>query len=403
MKYLKTLLSSACCLSICLAALSSFGVTGAEAAGGISSDPKTKGLEKRETYDVQMQYYDKAAKVLSYATVNINDKSTYEDVNHIIDGLQQNLSSAAYNALLALGKIAFLEGETEWLGLRINTLTETVKAAFASIDEIDIEDLSSKITARLTKSDKTDGGAHYTGYNIFNVAGAQADDASIKSNNNDKIEIANFSLYKSIKGVQPYNKGDGNGLSWDNPWLRNDGKTIEIDTDENHRPTDENGKHGIHIKGWYDQSSCQEKLSRMLTDPNDGENRNAHKLLCRVNTGENAVIHYLSIGDVIEIPDPSVPLDDASIASNSVGKVEIKGFSTAGGSGPSIPVKVGNSIEWKPLYSAEVIVRSEYDTSTHQLVNYKKTVYIVSTTESEPTEEQVPTPVFTATACPAEP
>lgn len=402
MKHLKTLLSYACCLSVCIASFSSFGATGAEAAAGITSDPGTR-AEYESQANMEIATYNKDTKSYEVAVYPVGEKVEWNDILNIVQEVNINLTAAASNSLKALAKVAYLEAMSKFTDARFEKLTETVKAAFESLDEIDIEDLSSKITARLTKSDKTDGGAHYTGYNIFNVAGAQVDDASIKSNNNDKIEIANYSFFKSIKGVQPYNKGDNAGLSWDNPWLRNDGKTIEIDTDENHRPTDGNGKHGIHIKGWYDQSQCQENLSRMLTDPNDSANRNAHKLLCRVNTGEDAVLHYLPIGEVISIPEASVPLDDASIASNSVGKVEIKGFSTAGGGTPAIPVKVGNSIEWKPLYSAEVIVRSEYNTSTHQLVNYKKTVYIVSTTGSEPTEEQVPTPVFTATACPAEP
>ena len=333
MKHLKTLLSSACCLSICLAAFSSFGVTGAEAAGGISSDPNTKGLEKRDTYDVQMQYYDKAAKVLSYATVYIDDNSTYEDVNHIIDGLQQNLSSAAYNALLALGKIAFLEGETEWLGLRINTLTETVKSAFESLDTIDIEDLSNKVTARLTKDQTTGGISHYTALNIFNVAAAQADGKSITSNSQDRLQLAGFESPGSGIVVKTDDSISYVGLTHTNG--------VEFASESGESEGYYQGTVGL-AKWDSPGDTCTEYLGDILTgkvNEQDGD----HYVLTRHKSGD---LHYTKVGRV-----PSFVADDSSVTTNAghgaiVGKSSIYGFASA--APDTVPHKTaGGKIEWK--------------------------------------------------------
>ena len=402
MKHLKTFLSSAYCLSICLASLTGLcaGHTGSAAAGLIKSYPGAKSeFEYNGALDVLCVDYETGDEY--GGTINIGPDATWPEVEGNIMTLGYSASTAAQTALMALAKTAYLEAKDQFTQSRIDTLTSSVQEGFRMLDTIDLVDEVTGIKKTLSKRDKADDGMSgnvYYGPNIFNVAAAQADGKSIVSNSEDKLSLYGLPQGESDAGKIPY--WGGPTLGWF--YLKDvfDESSVSAKTISGSSSV-ENG--GVGIKGWKTQSPCQADLSQMLTDPEDSADRNAHKLLCRFDTGESAVIHYLPIGEVIKIPEASVPLDDASIASNSVGNIEIKGFSTVGGSGPSIPVKVGNAIEWKPLYSADVIVRSEYNTSTHQLVNYKKTVYIVSTTESEPTEEQVQTPVFTATACPAEP
>jgi hypothetical protein len=120
------------------------------------------------------------------------------------------------------------------------------------------------------------------------------------------------------------------------------------------------------IYGWHEQSPCNAKLSQMLTDPDDSENRRKHQILTRYTDYTGGKIHYLPIGDLIETS--SVKVDKSSITSNSVGEVLITGFDSA--SDDEFPIKRNGKIEWVPtnaVQRVESMGNFRYDPTTREI------------------------------------
>lgn len=288
-------------LAMALATAAACGKTGSDAAALITSQPDTKS-QVPESANLEMMYYDKDTKEYDIKRLEVKDDYIWQDVLNGVQAINVNLTSVAANAMQALTKTAFLEAKEKFTQDRIDSLTESVQKAFRSLDRIDLVDEVNGIRKTLTmqaKSDNGTSGMTYSGADVFNVAGAQADGLSIVSNSQGRLELKNFSLFKSIKGVQPYIPNSTDGLLWDIPWLMYDDASIRVDTDSNNRPSKEGDRHGIHIKGWYSQGACQAKLSKMLTDQGDSDNRGNHMLLARYGTGNDAELHYVPLGDVI--------------------------------------------------------------------------------------------------------
>lgn len=299
MKHLKTFLSYACCLIICLGSFASFGKTGSEAAWLIKSYPGAKSeFEYNGALDVLCVDYETGDEY--GGTINIGPDATWPEVEGNIMTLGYSASTAAQTALMALAKAAYLEAKDKFTQSRIDTLTSSVKDAFSSLDTIDIEDLSSKVTARLTKSSKTDGGAHYTGFNIFNVSGAQADGKSINSNSQDRLSLYGLPP-ASEAGKVPY--WGGSTLMWLYLSSLFDQKTIESLVVEG---TSSIANGGIQIAGWDNPTTgdhnCSPTIASMLMNGDAStsaeDNPDNHLVLTRYSASSNAELHYTRIGSL---------------------------------------------------------------------------------------------------------
>lgn len=301
-------MKTAKCLFVFAAAFtlsfSAFGATGAEAAGGISSDPFTVfGERMSDSWDIIAAGYDKQSKEVTYNPITIREGNEWDDIKSAVDAIGANLTSAAANSLQALAKIALLEGETEWLKLSIKALEYTTREAIESLDTLTLKDVDNAITKVLTKQPKADDGKSgitYIGGNIFNVAGAQADGKSIASNSNDRLEIKGFSDSTTTTMKIPC-KGTQN-LLWSNIGYWGDGKSIgEKDSGGNYLSF-------ISIAGWDAPGTyphrCAESIAAMLkrteSDPAPTPEQNPanHLVLTRYSGEANPVIHFTPLGSL---------------------------------------------------------------------------------------------------------
>jgi len=283
----------------------SFAVTGAEAAAMISSDPDTRGTEKIAKYNVGLAYYDKAKKALEYTDVTIDDDTTYSDLEYIINSLQHTVSSAAYNALLALSKVAYVEGDVEYLNNRVDKLTKTTKDAFAALDELDIDAVADEVSFRLSKKKTTDGKTVYETKNFF---GAEPDGKSIVKNAEKKLALHGFNLASGLN--IPY-VASGT-LVWNNIGCLTDDSSLQ--KYDYGLPTYVNA---LRLKGWNSPTSepndCDESIAQQLSRlPNQPE---THYVLTKHISDGN--LHYAPLGRLAGVG--SAP-DEATITTNGVTK-----------------------------------------------------------------------------------
>lgn len=301
-----------------LATYSNAGTKGSEAAGLITSTPKTRNSVEG-FFEISMTGWDSSTETTFETGFPVAKDTPWSEMYVIAAIAGYSLESAALNALMALCKAAYAEGLAEYNKLRIETLTDSVTKAFQSLDTIDLRDDVNKITKRLEKKDTTDDTTTiYGGKGIFNVAGAQVDGKSIVSNVNDRLSLKGFdNLGENDYLSLPYfDYSNGNvTLKWNRIGYFSDGTSIDKLLSDGRTY-----KGFISIKGWSTLPPCRENLSKMLTDPLDSNNRNRHKILCRIDaSGEGGIpeIHYLPIGDVISGVGKA---DETTITTNGVTK-----------------------------------------------------------------------------------
>lgn len=282
--------------------VTAFGKTGTEAAGGISSDPGTK-MTKPVEAEFEAAFYNKETKSYEVRVFPIGEDVTWPDVLDLVQDINVNLTAAAADSMLALAKIAYLEEMDKFVEARIDTLTDTTKAAIESLDTMTLEDVDNQITKVLVRKPKADDGKSgitYVANNIFNVAGAQADGKSITSNSQDRLSL--YGLPRASEaGKVPY--WGGSTLMWFYLSSLFDQKTIESLVLEGTSSITEGG---IQIAGWNTPTSgdhnCSPTIASMLMNGDAStsaeDNPDNHLVLTRYSASSNAELHYTRIGSL---------------------------------------------------------------------------------------------------------
>jgi len=235
--------------------------------------------------------------VIRYDNGKVNVDSLAEATKSLKLSVNSIFNTMAYLA----SDIILMNDDLVLIDKSLQDLDGKLDSAFGNImkrlKDIELKDNQSGISKTLTREGTSNDRTIYVANNIFNVAAAQADGKSIASNAQDRLQIANYNLFKSIKGAEPFNTGESGGIFWDNPWIRNDGETISIDMDENLRPTKDDGKHGIHLAGWYTPT-----LSPNLCESGDTiadqlrRGDNTHYVLTQYKNGKH--LHYTEVGQL---------------------------------------------------------------------------------------------------------
>lgn len=169
----------------------------------------------------------------------------------------------------------------------------------------------------------------------------------------------------AAEGAIPYARKDGNGLGWikgvDNriPLLHTDAAPTTMAIGSSLDKANVSAVPTLNVANFASGGNCSAKLNKMLSDPNDSENRGAHQFMARYSKGGEPSVHWVGIDDIIA--GGGAPVDNASITTNATngasadGVASIFGFSTA--SAEDVPHKNDDgSITWKPVASGGALI-----------------------------------------------
>ena len=169
----------------------------------------------------------------------------------------------------------------------------------------------------------------------------------------------------AAEGAIPYARKDGNGLGWlkgvDNriPLLHTDAAPTTMAIGSSLDKANVSAVPTLNVANFASGGNCSAKLNKMLSDPNDSENRGAHQFMARYSKGGEPSVHWVGIDDIIA--GGGSPVDNASITTNATngasadGVASIFGFSTA--SAEDVPHKNDDgSITWKPVASGGALI-----------------------------------------------
>ena len=169
----------------------------------------------------------------------------------------------------------------------------------------------------------------------------------------------------AAEGAIPYARKDGNGLGWikgvDNriPLLHTDAAPTTMAIGSSLDKANVSAVPTLNVANFASGGNCSAKLNKMLSDPNDSENRGAHQFMARYSKGGEPSVHWVGIDDIIA--GGGAPVDNASITTNATngasadGVASIFGFSAA--SAEDVPHKNDDgSITWKPVASGGALI-----------------------------------------------
>ena len=305
-----------------------FGITGAEAAALITSEPADTDYVQPETFDVSWTYFDGGSVKASDFVITIDNWQA--DIEAALTGLKGTVNTLAVNSFEALAKIAALKEVDLYLSARIDTLTSSLKGALSKLDEVKQEDEHGNQTVSKVEV--------HNDYVTLVGGGVPVDNKSVdfsgtSSNPNTPapLEVKGFGANANKPWLIPH--PFGGALGWGHVSLLADDATIEA-TYNSSRPF----YYTFGLKGWGSPTSdavkCDDTLSSQLLT---GEG--THYVVTRLNSG---TLHYAPVGK-LSMMTP----DGSSIVTNSSGAASLNGFADA--EAGSIPVKGEDGLLWSTL------------------------------------------------------
>ena len=297
-------------LMLSLAACSSFGITGAEAAALITSEPSDTYYVTPDTFNLMWWYYDGGSVAQSEFTISADTWTS--DIESALQNMKSTVNTLALNSFEALAKIAALQEVDAYLNARIDILTDSAREALASLDTVEVDDGHGN-----TSSGSVDVGDHSLVIHNLDVAvdGASIDytGARVDDKTPSPIEVFGFKGVDSETKIPHKVSGK---IQWDSViWLA-DSRAIGTYID-NVSPF------GISLglKGWDTPTQgtalCGDTLSDMLT----GLDNDSHYVLTKFGSD----LHYTKIGKPIRAAE----CDNLSITTNETYKFHIVGVGDA--------------------------------------------------------------------------
>lgn len=287
------LLKIAFLAALALAAPRLHAVTGAAAAESISSTPDDAQYVTPESSKIEFSYFKDGAVVTDEFTIDIT--SWENSLDAVMADLKSTVNSVAINAFKSLAQIEMLKTADIGLGRRIDTLTDSVKNAFSSLDDV-TETVNTHTTD--IQQNRTD---------INSAVETLSDVNGEVSSHTRTLEThtADIADLKEKFAV------DGHSLG------RDDNKQVEL-------------------ANFHNAGACERTLSGMLTG---NSSHPADHLLVAKKGNE---LHYVSIGAPLDLEN--TPVDGDGIVTNTTGALALYGWDVA--DGYDIPSKVDGHLQW---------------------------------------------------------